>query len=112
MAALETFILTTNIVAVMLAIVSLVYLSRLREFEVIHVESSINALLFGVFFLLIILLINTVQSIDAAFHDKLTSFLPEVSTYIGYLTQISELALAPLLAACFLIAVFLARENA
>ena len=109
---LENVVLIVNIVAVMLALVSLVYISRLRDYEVRDVESSINAILFGIFFLFIILIINTLVSVDASFHDQIVEYVPEISTYLGYLTQISELALAPLLAACFLIAVFLLRENA
>ena len=110
--AIENTLLIVDIVAVMLALVSMIYISRLREFEVRDVESSMNAIMFGVFFLLIILIVNTIQRIDKVFHDRIASFIPEITTYISYLTQISELALAPLLAACFLIGIFLLRENA
>jgi len=108
---LESITLIVNIVSVMLALVGLVYIARIRDFEVREVETSVNAIMFGVFFLLIILIVNTIVNIDAVFHDKLVNMVPEITTYIGYLTQITELALAPLLAACFLIAVFLLREN-
>ena len=109
--ALETTTLIINIVSVMLALVGLVYISRIRDFEVREVEKSINAIMFGIFFLLIILIIKTITQVDVVFHDKLAGMVPEITTYIGYLTQITELALAPLLAVCFLIAVFLLREN-
>jgi hypothetical protein len=100
-----------NSVAVMLTIVSLVYISRLREFEVREAESSLNALLFGIFFLLLIMIANTVESLNTAFQEDLGVLIPDISTYIAYIVQIADLALAPLLAACFLIGVFLVREN-
>ncbi|MEK6903666.1 MAG: hypothetical protein AABW64_03405 [Nanoarchaeota archaeon] len=101
-----------NSVAVMLTIVSLVYVSRLREFEVREAESSMNAILFGIFFLLLIMISNAVESLETAFRDDLAALIPDIATYIAYISQIADLALAPLLAACFLIGVFLVRENA
>lgn len=103
--------LIVNAFSAMLALVGLVYLSRNREFELSEMETTINAILFGIFFLFIILVIYTIKNVDVVFHDKIASFVPNISTYLGYLTQITELALIPLFAVCLFISVLLLRDN-
>ena len=54
---------------------------------------------------------HTLVYLEKNFHDVIAFSLPEAQTYAGYLLNIADLALAPLFAVCFLVAVLLVRRQ-
>ncbi len=108
--AYENIAAILNGSAVIFTILTLVFTVKNREFERGEVENTVNALLFGFFMMLMITLVRFLESFDAWQPDTVAAITSEASTYIGYLVQIETLALAPLLAVCCLVAMFLARD--
>ena len=104
-------LLFMDILTLLFALVTLVYVKKNREFERLELESGLNALLFGMFFLFISLFITTLVYVEKTFSLALNLILPNAATYIGYLSSVSDLALLPLFAVCFLVAVLLVRKN-
>ncbi|MBI1972789.1 hypothetical protein HYS50_02180 [Candidatus Woesearchaeota archaeon] len=96
--------------ALVWALVTVVFTVKNRDFERGEVENTVNALLFGFFIMMIILLIRFLESLNTWKPELLLSLTAEAATYLGYLTQIEILALAPLLAVCCLVAMFLAKD--
>ena len=96
--------------ALVFTILTLVFTVKNREFERGEMENTVNALLFGFFITMIIMLIRFLESLGAWRPDAFAALTPDATTFIGYLTQIEVLALAPLLAVCCLVAMFLARD--
>ena len=99
-----------NAVTLLFALITLIMTAKNREFERGEVENTVNALLFGFFIMMLIMVIRIVESLDGWMHDQIINSIPQITTYVGYLTQIEILALAPLLAICFLVAMFLAKD--
>ena len=113
MAAFEQAILGMDVLALFFCLVTLVYIKRNREYERMELENGLNALLFGVFFLFISLLVHALVYAEKNFHDTLVLSLPEAATYAGYLMNIADLALVPLFAVCFFVALlFVYRQLA
>ena len=54
--------------------------------------------------------IRLIESLNEWKPDALAALTSEATTYVGYLVQIEKLALAPLLAVCCLVAMFLAKD--
>ena len=111
MAAFEQAILGINVLTLIFVFITLIYIKKNREFERIEFETSLNALLFGVFFLFIMALINALIYVDKNFHTALASSLPEIETYLSHLVNVMDLALLPLFGVCFLVSVLLARHS-
>ncbi len=99
-----------NGAALLFTILTLVLTVKNREFERGEVENTVNALLFGFFIMMIIMVIRVIESLNAWKPELLSGVTAEATTYVGYLTQIETLALAPLLAVCCLVAMFLAKD--
>ena len=91
-------------------IFTLIFTVKNREFERGEVENAVNALLFGFFMTVLIIAIRLIESLNEWKPDAFAAITPEAATYIGYLTQMETLALAPLLAVCCLVAMFLAKD--
>ena len=106
---LNETIFAINVVSVIFLLATLIFLVKNREFERLEVENSLNALIFGIFFILLVMLIRTFVSLDAAY-KSVTASLGDVSKYINYLNIISDVALIPLFAVCFFVGIFLARD--
>ncbi len=109
--AAESILIWMDALAFLLLAVALKFLIKNREFERQEVENSLNAVLFGVFFLFLVFLLYLVIDIEALYHGALASFVPNSATYAGYLTFIVDLGLLPLFAICFFVGIFLAREH-
>ena len=103
-------ILSLNILALVLVFISLIFLVKQREFEIFDLENSVNAVIFGVFFLFLITLINVIVILGTMYKDLFIDYVVGAETYIGYLVSINDLALVPLFAICFFVGVFLVRE--
>ncbi len=84
---------------------------RNRNYEKSDFESGINGIIYSVFAMLLIFIIQTIKYIDINYHDNLAAMLPEITTYVGYLTNIADLVLAPLFAICVLVGIFLTKES-
>lgn len=108
--AYENIATLLNGAALLFTILTLVFTVKNREFERGEMENAVNALLFGFFMMLVMLIIRSLESLHAWKPDVLEALTPDIATYIGYLAQIEVLALAPLLAVCCLVAMFLARD--
>ena len=96
--------------ALLFALGTLIFTVKNREFERGAIENTVNALLFGFFIMLIMLAIRIVEVAEQLAPEAFAELSPNVSTYISYLVQIETLALAPLVAVCFLVAIVLARD--
>jgi hypothetical protein len=113
MTAFEQAILGMDVLALFFCFVTLVYIKRNREYERMELENGLSALLFGVFFLFISLLVHALVYAEKNFHDAIVLSLPEAATYAGYLMNIADLALVPLFAVCFFVALlFVYRQLA
>ncbi len=108
---LNEVLLGMDVLTLLFALVTLVYLKRNREYERLELESGVNALLFGMFFLFIALLITTFVDLGKVYAPVLAQLLPQAQTYVGYLQNISDLALLPLFGVCFLVAVLLVKKH-
>ena len=108
--AYENIATILNIVTVLFAVLTLVFTIKNREFEKGEVENTVNTLLFGFFITVIIMGIRLIDSLNEWMPDVLVGVTAEASTYVSYLVQIEKLALAPLLAVCCLVAMFLAKD--
>jgi hypothetical protein len=111
MAIFEQAILGMDVLTLLFVFITLIHIKKSRDFEKVELENSLNALMFGVFLLLIMVLINTFISLDTNFHASLVVMLPEIDTYLGYLMNITDLALLPLFGVCFLVAVLIVRHQ-
>ena len=107
----EQIILGIDIFALLLLVVGIVFLVKNRNFERSEFENSINTMIFGLFFLVLVVLISIIEYLDLAFHNSLIGAIPDITTYVNYMVTVSEIALIPLFAICFLVGVFLARDN-
>ena len=85
-------------------------MKKCRDFERIELESSLNAMLFGVFFLFVAMLSSTMIYLGKVYSASLAAFLPQANLYIGYLGNITELGLFPLFGICFLVAILIAKN--
>ncbi len=108
--AYENIATMLNGVGLLFTILTLIFTVKNREFERGEIENTVNALLFGFFITMIIMLIRFVESLSVWKPDAFAALTPDATTFISYLTQIEVLALAPLLAVCCLVAMFLARD--
>ena len=108
--AYENIATILNVATVLFAVLTLVFTVKNREFERGEVENTVNALLFGFFITVIIMGIRLIDSLNEWKPDALAALTSEATTYVSYLVQIEKLALAPLLAVCCLVAMFLAKD--
>ncbi len=99
-----------NATTLFFAVLTLIFTVKNREFERGEVENAVNALLFGFFMTVLITGVRLLESLNEWKPDALAAITSEAGTYVGYLTQIETLALAPLLAVCCLVAMFLAKD--
>ena len=77
---------------------------KIKKFEDLKLGNGFKALILGFFFLGLFLLINVIKYLNGLFN-----FLQ--GNYLTYLFDIGELVLIPLFAICFLVAIYLFREN-
>lgn len=110
MALLDQVLLIINVFTLLFAFVTLIFIKRNREFERIELEGGLNALLFGMFFLFLMALISTLMSAEKVYHIVIVPYLPDAGLYVGYLQTITDLALIPLFAICFFVAVLMIRH--
>ena len=107
--ALDQVILGLDIISVILFLATLVFMVKNREFERLEVENSLNALIFGVFFIFLVMVINTIIFLNKSYSNVFASF-GDISRYLNYLEITSELGLIPLFAVSFLVGIILARD--
>ena len=112
MAAFEQALLGLNVISLLAILFSLLLMKKNREFEVVEAEGSMNTMLFGTFILFLVIAIQTLFYIALNFTADIQGAVPDVNTYILYLSRIIDLALLPLFAVCFLVGVLLARDVA
>lgn len=111
MATFEQLILWMDIASLVFIFLCMIFLKKNRDFERLELESSLNVLLFGVFFLFLVTLASTLISAEKLYHVLLVDLLPDAQIYAGYLMNIIELALLPLFSVCFLVAILIARHH-
>jgi len=107
--ALSQTIFSIDIISVILLLATLVFLVKNREFERSEVENSMNALIFGIFFILLVMIVNSLVYLQKGYPNVLGG-ISNIDKYLGYLVTISDIALIPLFAVCFLVGIFLARD--
>ncbi len=112
MAAFEQALLGLNVISLLAILFSLLLMKKNREFEVVEAEGSMNTMLFGTFILFLVIAIQTLFYVALNFGADVQGAVPDVNTYILYLSRIIDLALLPLFAVCFLVGVLLARDVA
>tara|TARA_Y100000310_G_scaffold344051_1_gene454808 strand:- start:7523 stop:7867 length:345 start_codon:yes stop_codon:yes gene_type:complete len=108
--ATENFIFWINIAIAALLMLSMVFLSRNRNFERSVFENSINAFLFGLFLLFVARLVRVIEIAEETYPGVLSSWGVNTSSFLGDLVNISALALLPLFAICMLVSVMLAKD--
>ena len=100
-----------SIGSVILVLLNIIFLVKLREFERSDLENSLNAMVFGLFFLLIFMIISVLDFAYQAAPGSVEEVVADAGTYISYLVQIADLAIIPLFAVCFFVGVYVARDN-
>lgn len=108
--AVETYLLWIDVLVFIALAVAMKFIIRNREFERQEVETTLNSLLFGIFFLFLIFLLYTFVNLEAVYRTDLKTSVPNSETYAGYLMSVVDLGLLPLFAVCFFVSIFLARE--
>ena len=109
--AVETYLLWIDVLAFVVLAVAMKFIIKNREFERQEVETTLNALLFGIFFLFLIFLLYLFVDLEAVYRSALQASVPNSLTYAGYLMSVVDLGLLPLFAVCFFVSIFLAREH-
>ena len=107
----ELAILGLDALSILLILITIIFLVKNREYEKFELELAINAIIFSLFFLLLFMIINVIRSADMAIHNELASLVPDITAYIGYATQIADMALAPLFAVALVAGLILVREH-
>lgn len=102
------FIFGLSIGAFIFILLSLIFIVKEKRFEDKKLKSGINAIIFGLFFLILLIAINLINYADKIFN--LEGFLPSVNIYINYLIQIANLAFILLIAIFFLVAMLIFRR--
>ena len=110
MGLFDQAILGMGIITFLCALVTLVFIKKNRDFERLELEPGLNVLMFGMFFLFIAVLTDTLVYVEKNFHDAVIAIVPSTPTYLQYLLDIRELFLIPLFAVCFFVAVLLVRR--
>lgn len=108
--ALENILLWTDMLSLILLLVTLKFIIKNREFEKQEAENSLNTFLFGIFFLMVVFLIYVFIDAETVYRSSLQSIIPNSEVYVGYLISIIDVGLIPLFAICFFVSIFLARE--
>ena len=109
---IENYILFgVSSLVLILAILILIYLFNERRFERKRIHSGYNVLIFSFLVLVLISLIKAVSSLDNVLHEELIASIPEITKYIGYLSEANNFILLPLFGVCILVAVALFREG-
>ncbi len=96
--------------SVLFILISLIFLAKNRNFETSAMESSVNAIIFGVFFLLLTMAINALIFAEKGYPSTFAS-IKNFGTYVTYFMRINDLVLIPLFAICFLVGMYLAKEK-
>ena len=110
MGLLDQILFGMGFLTVFFAFITLLYIKKNREYERLELESGLNALLFGMFFLFISIFIDFLVYLDKTFFI-FSAITAQAGTYLGYLVNISNIALVPLFAVCFLVAILLIRKH-
>ena len=92
-------------------IVSITYLVKYRKFQSHKAIDGVNSYIFGLIFLLIYLLIQTLDFGKFIFEKLLPSYFNSINVYINYLVLISNLSIILMIAVCFLISVLVLKEE-
>jgi len=108
--AVETYLLWIDVLVFVALAVAMKFIIKNREFERQEAETTLNALLFGIFFLFLIFLLYLFVDLEAVYRPLLNVSIPNSSVYAGYLMSVVDLGLLPLFAVCFFVSIFLARE--
>ena len=107
---LDYFIFGLSAASFILVILSLIFINKKKLYEHPKLEPGINALLFGLFFLALFLLIKALEYANLLFHEIFLKITPGITTYLNYLTSISDLAFVPLTAVCFFVAMLMFKR--
>ncbi len=108
---LDQLLFGVLVFSVFFLFLTLVFLIKNRQYERSQFEQSINSLVFGLFFLLLSMLVQLLNAINETFKGSLAKMIPDINTYLDYLLTISDVALVPLFAVCFFVGIYLAKEN-
>src|SRR3989344_8949600 len=99
--AVETYLLWIDVLVFVALAVAMKFIIKNREFERQEAETTLNALLFGIFFLFLIFLLYLFVDLEAVYRPLLNVSIPNSSVYAGYLMSVVDLGLLPLFAVCF-----------
>ncbi len=108
--AMEQVVLGLDSLGILISILVIIFMVRNRKHERLEFERSLNAVIFSVFLLLVVLLINTIKVLNNISPGTF-AMIQDFSVYVGYLVTIADVFLIPLFAICLLVGVFIAREN-
>jgi len=106
--AIESYVLWMDVASLLFVLLSLIFLIKTRDYEKTSFESSINVFLFGLLIMLLVKLVDVVVYAHKVYPDIVESL--GIESYLGSMTTISIVALAPLFAVCILMAVVFARD--
>ncbi len=107
---IQQFIFWIDAASVFFIFLTMVFMRKNREYEKIDFERPINTMMFGFLFLMLVVLINGISSLTAAYPHALDYLGIDVQYYFGILNNVSQLALLPLFGVSMLVAVFFAKE--
>lgn len=107
---IDYFIFGLSIIAFVFVVLSLFFIVKEKRFENKKLKSGINAIVLGLFFLMLFIATNLMNYADKIFHEEIIGFLPSIDIYIDYLIQIANLAFIPLIAIFFLVAMVIFRK--
>ena len=103
---MDYFIFGLSIASFVFIVLALFFMIKEKKFENKKLKSGINMIIFGLFFLVLLIGINMLYYANEIFNFE--EFLPLI--YINYLTQIADFGFVPLVAVLFLIAMFIFKK--
>lgn len=110
MTILSYVIFGLSILGFIFVLLNIIFIAKEKRFENEKLEQGLNTIIFGLFFLMLLITINVLKYGDEIFHKYFIKVLPAVTIYINYLIQITNLIFIPLIAICFLIAMVFFRK--
>lgn len=108
MAFVEQLLFWMNVASLVLIIITVKFMVRNREYELLEVEKSYNSMLFSVFFMLLVTL-SFIMIISPNVFSWLSNYI-DANTYLPLVDSIARIALIPIFAVCVLVGMILGRD--
>lgn len=107
---INEIILILTLLSFTALIIGIVYIIKLKRFEDERILNIKNIITFGLFFLVLNLIITFLVYLDKVFPTILLKISANIPSYIQELNQISDIIFIPLFAICLLAAMISLKE--